>query len=80
MEAEAAFVVVHDTVEELPEMMTLGEAVSVQVGAGGGGVTVTVVEHVTVPPAPVAVPVYVLEMLGETLIEPLATGETEPML
>ena len=39
----------------------------------------TVVEHVTEPPAPVAVPVYVVVVVGETEDEPPATGETEPM-
>ena len=47
----------------------------------GPGVTVfteTVVAHVTVPPGPVAVPVYVVEPLGVTVIEPPDTGVTLP--
>ena len=54
MENAVAFVVVHDKVEESPSSIVSGNAESVQVGAEGG-TTVTVVEHVTVPPAPVAV-------------------------
>jgi hypothetical protein len=39
---EAVFVVVHESVEELPEVTDVGEAVRVQAGAGsGGGVTGT---------------------------------------
>ena len=78
-----AFVVVHESVEEFPVCIIVGFAVNVQVGAGGGGgsaVTVTVVEQVTEPPAPVAVPVYVLVEVGETEREPLATGVTAPTL
>ena len=42
--------------------------------------TVTVAEHVTEPPEPVAVPVYVVITVGEIVREPEATGVTEPML
>ena len=38
-----------------------------------------VVEHVTVPPAPVAVIVYVVVEDGETLVPPAETGVTEPI-
>jgi len=34
---EAVFVVVHESVEELPEVTDVGEAVRVQMGAGSGG-------------------------------------------
>ena len=56
MENIVAFVVVHESVDESPDVIVVGDAVSVQSGAGGG-VTVTVAVHATVPPAPVAVPV-----------------------
>ncbi len=53
---EVAPVVVHESVEELPEVTDVGEAVSVQVGAeGGGGITVIVVLHVVSPPGPITV-------------------------
>jgi hypothetical protein len=42
-------------------------------------VTVTVVLHVTVPPAPVAVPVYTVVDVGDTECDPLATGVTDPI-
>ena len=52
-----AFVVVHESVEALPETIEVGLAESVQVGAEGGGggvVTVIVAEQCTEPPGPVA--------------------------
>ena len=51
-------------------------------GGGGGGVEVIVtsVVQVTVPPGPVAVPVYVVLAVGDTLVEPELTGVTLPML
>ena len=58
--ALVVFVVLHESVEALPETIEVGLAESVQVGADGGGgvvVTVTVAEQCTVPPEPVAVPV-----------------------
>ena len=47
--------------------------------SSGGAVTVTVFPQVTVPPLPVAVPVYVVVTVGETVREPEATGVTTPM-
>ena len=47
-----------------------GVAESVQVGTGGGGgveVTPIVAVQCTVPPEPVAVPVYVVVAIGETV-------------
>jgi 2-keto-3-deoxy-galactonokinase len=79
----SASVVVHESDEDEPVWIVPGLAESVQVGAAGGGgvlVTVTVVEHVTEPPEPVAVPVYVVEVVGETEVLPEATGVTEPTL
>ena len=70
-----AFVVEIVPVYEDPELTVVLNPV--QDGAGGE-VTVTVAEHVTEPPAPVAVPVYVVVLVGETLLEPLATDVTEP--
>lgn len=78
-----AFDVVHDSVDEEPLLIVVGEAISVQTGALGGGgadVTVIVAVHVTEPPAPVAVPVYVVTPSGGvTVLEPAATGVTEPI-
>ena len=56
IEKEVALVVAHERVEGVPSSTEVGVAVREQVGSGGG-TTVTVVEHVTDPPAPVAVPV-----------------------
>lgn len=60
MEKEVAFEVLQLSVEEFPDAIDAGFAVSTQVGAEGGGVvvTVTVTLHVSVwPLLPVAVPV-----------------------
>ena len=78
MEKLVAFVVVQESVEESPAMMDVGLAPSVQVG-GGGGETTMLALQCTVPPAPVAVSVYVVLAVGDTDFEPLATGVTEPM-
>ena len=42
-------------------------------------VTVTVAVQVTEPPAPVAVPVYVVDVVGEMEREPLVIGVTPPI-
>ena len=47
-------------------------------GAGGVAATVMLAEHVAVPPAPAAVPVYMIVAAGVTDVEPEATGVTEP--
>jgi hypothetical protein len=52
--------------------------VSEHTGAFTTGETVIVFAHVTVPPAPVAVRVYVFVLLGETLCEPFATTAPIP--
>jgi hypothetical protein len=50
-------------------------------GGGGGGVTtLTVVEAVCVPPGPVAVSVYVMELSGETRELPAACTVPTPWL
>ena len=49
MDAEVAFVVVHKSADELPAVIELGFAESVQVGVGGGR-TITVAEQVAVCP------------------------------
>jgi hypothetical protein len=57
---EEAFAVVHESVEDEPLWIVVGEAASVHTGdAGGGGSeeTVIVAVQVAVPPLPVAVPV-----------------------
>jgi hypothetical protein len=78
-----AFVVVHDSVDAEPVCTDVGEAMRTQVGAGGGGgvaVTMTIAEHVTVPPAPVAVPVYVvLATSAPVVVAPFDTGVSAPM-
>jgi hypothetical protein len=77
---EVALLVVHESVEESPAWMEVGFAASEQVGAAGGGwVTVTVAEQLTVwPTAFIAVPVYVVVLVGETERLPLATGVSAP--
>ena len=77
-----AFVVVHESVDESPVVIEVGDADNVQVGTGGGGggITVTIAVHVTVPPEPVAVPVYVTVVSGETDNEPPETVTIEPIL
>ena len=42
--------------------------------------TVIVAEQVIEPPEPVAVPVYVVVVVGEVDVAPEATGVEEPML
>jgi|CXWL01.1.fsa_nt_gi hypothetical protein len=77
---DVAFVVFHESVDGEPVCTEEGEADRVHVGGGGAAVTVTVVEHVTVPPEPEAVPVYVVVTAGETDREPEVTGVTKPIL
>lgn len=58
IENETALVVVHESDDVPPPTGSeVGFAESVQAGAGGVPTTVIVALHVTVPPAPVAVPV-----------------------
>lgn len=71
--------VVQVRVDELPGVIDDGFATSVHAGAGGPEDTVTVAEQVTVPPAPVAVPVYVVVTVGDTACVPAATGVTAPI-
>ena len=73
-----AFVDVHDNVDDPPCAIDVGLAFNVHVGIGWA-VTVMTREHVLVPPGPVAVAVYVVVAVGDTLREPPATGVTEPM-
>jgi hypothetical protein len=50
-------------------------------GGGGGGVTtLTVVEAVCAPPGPVAVSVYVVELVGDTREFPVACTVPTPWL
>ena len=51
---------------------------SEQVGAGGSAVTVIVTVQMAVPPAPLALPVYVVVTDGVTEVDPLETGVTAP--
>ena len=63
----------------LPEASKVSFTTLIQPGKGGGVVTVTVAAHCTVPPGPVAVPVYVVSVIGDTLVDPESTGVTDPM-
>jgi hypothetical protein len=83
IEPLVALLVVQERVAELPEVIVEGLAERLQVGAlggGGTGVTVTEMAHVTVPPGPLTVAVYVVLVVGETLLEPPETGVAAPML
>lgn len=82
IENDVASDVTHERVADEPSCIADGDTESVQVGTGGGGgsgVTVTVAEHVTEPLAPVAVPVYVTVVIGDTEREPKAAGVTKPI-
>jgi hypothetical protein len=78
-----AFVVVHESTAVDPEPTETGFAERVHAGVVPPApppvvVTVTAAAHVTEPPAPVAVPVYVVDVSGETDCVPAATGVTAP--
>ena len=73
---DVAFVVVHVRVDDCPLVIVVGLAVKV---ALGGVETVTVTCFVTVPPAPVAVSVYVVVTEGETPTDPLAGSLPTPL-
>jgi hypothetical protein len=60
-----------------PGWMLIGLAEMVTVGGGWIAVTVTVALAVTVPPIPMAVKVYVVVPVGDTLMEPV--GGTLPI-
>ena len=79
IESAVAFAVVQVRVAVPPESTLVGLAERVHAGAEGAAVTVTGAEHVTVPPAPVAVPVkVVLAVIAGVVVEPAPTGVTEP--
>jgi len=79
MENVSASVVAQARIVVSPVVTDAGVAVSVQVGVAGGGVeTVMVTAQWAVPPAPIAVAVYVVVVIGETDVEPLATGVDVP--
>lgn len=65
-----AFVAVTVTTEELPLVMDVGLATTVTVGADVLTVMVIVTDAVAVPPAPVAVAVYVVAEVGLTDTDP----------
>lgn len=65
---ELAFVVFHES--------AVAEKSKKHTGTGGG-VTLTPSLQVTVPPGPDAVRVYVLDVVGDTVVEPFA--ETPPI-
>jgi hypothetical protein len=74
METVVAFVVVHINVENLPEAIVPGEAVSVAVGVADPTVTVAVAVTVLLP---IAVNVYCVVAVGLTFMDPDAA--TVPM-
>jgi hypothetical protein len=61
-------------VDELPNAIDCGLAAMVTVGVGGC-MTVTAADAVAVPPAPVAVTVYVAFLVGLTVSVPPVTGK-----
>jgi hypothetical protein len=73
---ESAFLACHRRVTDCPCLILLGWAERCTKGRGGGA-TWTVTLAVAVPPAPIAVMVYEVVTVGETLMEPLAP--TAPM-
>jgi len=74
MVSAVASVVVHVSVADCPALMTLGVTFSVTVGFGVGGVTVSVTNAVDVPPAPLAVAVYVVVVCAVTSDVPLGNA------
>jgi hypothetical protein len=60
--------------DELPSVMDFGLATMVTVGVGGC-MTVTATDAVAVPPAPVAVTVYVAVLVGLTVSVPPVAGK-----
>lgn len=73
-----AFVLDQERVEDCPAVMVNGLAEIVQVtGSGADGVTSRPMEQFAVPPRPVTVAVYVVLVVGKTLLEPLAIGIIE---
>ena len=77
IETEVAFVDVHVSVDDCPEVIAVGEAENVAVGAGC--VTVTDAVLVIVPPGPVAVSVYVVVEVGLTPTDPERAWEPTPL-
>ena len=77
IEPETAPAEVQVRVAELPCEMVVGEIVNEQVGAAAS--TVTVAKHWAVPPAPVAVAVYVVVAEGVCTIEPVTIKACEPI-
>jgi copper(I)-binding protein len=74
-----AFVELHVSVDEPPELIDAGLAVNVTVGAAA--VTVTVAMSLSLPPGPVHVMPYVVVAPGETSSEPLvAVDDVHPSL
>jgi hypothetical protein len=71
---ESALVDCHVKVADPPYGMLRGSAAMATVGAGAETVTVTLL--VAVPPGPVAVMVYLVVAVGDTIVEPL--GLTAP--
>jgi hypothetical protein len=68
-----ALVVVHESVEEAPGAIDMGNALNVIVGAGDCAVTVTLA--VTVPPSPVAVATKVVVVFTTTVAVPESPRE-----
>jgi hypothetical protein len=78
METVVAFVLDQVSVDAAPDVIDVGDALSVTVGSGGGALTVTVALAVADPAELVAVTVYVVVAVGLTDLVPDAV--TVPML
>ena len=79
IDTAVALVVTHDSTVVLPDITLVLDAVNVTVGAGATTVTVTVLVAGVVPAAPVAVMVYVVVVVGDTVTLPDATLLCEPI-
>ncbi len=77
MKPSVVFELVHERTADSPGRTRVADVVSVHAGPGGAS-TMTVSVQVTVPPGPVAVPVYVVVFCGVRLpVVPPETGVTE---
>src|SRR3954452_10198972 len=76
IDTDVAFVVDHESVEDCPLVMEVGLAANM---IASGSFTVTVACFVTVPPAPVAVSVYVVVAVGLTERLPLSGRLPRPL-
>src|SRR5438105_9615037 len=75
MESELALVTAHDSADEPPTAIDDGLPLKLEI-TGGGARTVTVMEDVVVPPAFVAVKMYVVVSVGCTMADVPVTAPT----